>query len=53
MLHAFVKPSSKEVISAIVGKEKFLKAPKSFQNAIEEGKRNREIVYFVELGIFV
>lgn len=53
MIHAFLKPSTRDCIAAIVGEEQFSKSPKEFQEAVHHGGCQNKVLYYLELGFYI
>ena len=51
MIHAFIKPCTKNCIAQLVGEDKFASAKFAFQETISQGEGG--IVYFLELGVYM
>jgi len=53
MLHAFFKPSTKDCIASIVGNDSYSSSPEEFKTSIDQGGECGELVYFLELGVYI
>lgn len=53
MFHAFLKPSTKDCIANILGNDHYSSSSKVFKTSIEQGEKSGELVYYLELGVYV
>lgn len=53
MLHAFLNPSTKDCIAGIVGNDSYSSSPEEFKTSIDRGGECGELVYFLELGVYI
>jgi alanine transaminase len=52
MLHAFLKPSTKDCIASVVGNDAYSSSSDEFKNSIDQGGECGELVYYLELGVY-
>lgn len=52
MIHAFLKPCTKECIGSILGSDEFAASSNEFKSLIQQGESTKSLVYFLELGSY-
>lgn len=53
LIHSFLKPSTAAAMEAILGPGKFGNSSREFQQIIKEGDESGNVVFFLELGVYL